>query len=832
MALYDPTGGKKQLTDLRLRLKANGYHPTPNLDKRCVLKGWTSQAYVHNLTDDTIQTWAKEHRGFKATGILVRDGLLPIDFDISDEAVSDQMLGELRRIAPEVHDLAPWRTGNYPKIMVFARWVPSTEYPDMFVREATDKFVDDAGKGHMIEIFGGAKTKAGRTSKQVGAFGPHSYQLKDDGKIDFRKVLREYQWEDDRSLLDIPLDELPALTPAQMWELLAAFERVAIEAGWTRVASIAKVAGQFVYDITELTRFDVENGPQQISYDELCTLDDTHLRVSGSFIDNSKRRPDKCQVSWCYAREAVGAWDYENSAWHLPVWARPLGSEEHAAALAAQLRRLEGLRPPPGSAKVTPLRPRTSDLGERIDWLLQTHAFYAGADKVVELYQTHTEQCLMGKDAFRTLYAAWREETLGPRGGKHPVLATGAWEINERRPSVAGVRMRPDQDYPLYEEHGAFYKNTYRPPAHFGEGDMAPFLAFMERFVPERREREWLFNWLAHKMRRPEVPGTSVWLVADSDEDVIRSGKYGTGRGIFFKILARLFGPEYCTSQEFSVLSGASNQAVYTDWLHYNILVMINEASTSPTAHRRGERRSVYEVLKEVIDPDARVMEFKAKYGKNFKGMTYASIMVGTNHADAAAIPINDRRITALRNGREMTPAEAIELVAWREDPGNIAELARFLAARDLSAFNMYVPLDTATKREMTELAASQVDNILADLAVEANRGLVFTRPYLEQEVEAVLSGGSMRGAGGSAWRGMLEGAWAAHCVVLKTYHGSPVRMRIGGRLQRVYTFRPNLRAAQRLTEAQRRHHVAKWGPVDGIETALKLVIDNDTKPE
>ena len=38
MTIYDATR-------TRLQLLANGYVPTPNLDKRCMLKGWASKDY-------------------------------------------------------------------------------------------------------------------------------------------------------------------------------------------------------------------------------------------------------------------------------------------------------------------------------------------------------------------------------------------------------------------------------------------------------------------------------------------------------------------------------------------------------------------------------------------------------------------------------------------------------------------------------------------------------------------------------------------------------------------------------------------------------------------
>ena len=165
-----------------------------------------------------------------------------------------------------------------------------------------------------------------------------------------------------------------------------------------------------------------------------------------------------------------------------------------------------------------------------------------------------------------------------------------------------------------------------------------------------------------------------------------------------------------------------------------------------------------------------------------FDGMSYCSFMVACNHADAIAIPANDRRFTVLLNGREMTPEEAKAFAAWMEVPGNIAALSRFLAERDLSNFNMFQPLDTAAKQDMAELALTQVEGILRDLMEDDKQELVFTRYQMEREVETdperrrtatELSGGH--------WRGEFEGAWKPYCVLLKTKDGSPSRVRVAG---------------------------------------------------
>jgi hypothetical protein len=462
-----------------------------------------------------------------------------------------------------------------------------------------------------------------------------------------------------------------------------------------------------------------------------------------------------------------------------------------------------------------PVRPDdNAPLSEQSAWLLRTYAFCPPLDKVVDMYKPSAGNCMLTRDAFAFTFRGWCEVS-----GKKVALATHEW--TNHKLVIDGIMMRPDMPFPLYEENGEKFKNIYCQPEHTGTGDLAPFMAFMERFLPDKREREWLYDEMAHKQGRPEIPGTAVLFVADTDEGV-RTGKYGTGRGFLFKIVHKLYGENYAMAQSFDTLDGSSSQAVFNDWMHNRVLVTINEAKTSATSYRRGERNAVYEVLKDKVDPAPQRMDFKGKYRGAFNGMSYCTFWVACNHADAIAIPANDRRFTVLRNGREMTPAEAKEIAAWMEVPGNIAELSRFLAGRDLKDFNMYQPLDTTAKQDMAGLSLTQVEGILRDLMEDPKQGLVFTRYQMEREVAAVLTG-SRHSDGLGQWRGEFEGAWNAYCVLLKTKAGSPSRMRVMGRPTKLYCFRTRLKQAEKLPEAARHASARKRGGAGSAEEGIKM---------
>jgi hypothetical protein len=458
--------------------------------------------------------------------------------------------------------------------------------------------------------------------------------------------------------------------------------------------------------------------------------------------------------------------------------------------------------------RVAPLRPGNSAaIIAKSAWLLKCFGYFAEADRVVDLYKP-SENCMMAPAAFQRLYRPWFEKE-----GKHKTVATAIWETNNERVNIEGVRMRPDRDFPTYEEGGKTYKNTYRRPDHGNDsvGDVTVFVAFMERFVPDAREREWLYDWISHKLQRPEVPGTCVVFVAANEDG---SGRYGTGRGMFFKVMHKLFGEQYTLPQNFNMLDGSSGQHVFNDWMHNNVLVTVEESRTSATAYRKGERASVYELLKDIVDPASKRVNFKVKYGVSFSGMSYCSFMVATNHVDALAIPANDRRFTVLRNGEPMTFAERCELAAWMADPTNLAALVAYLDI-DLGDFDMYVPLKTDAKQDMAERAITRVEEAVNDLKEDDSRGLVFTRTHFENAVRDILNGDDTRPIG-NAHRGELEGLWRNTAKLLKTTGGRPVTIRIDGQRVKLYCFPARAKEAFKLNEVKRRLEAAKWGLIDG----------------
>jgi hypothetical protein len=790
------------LKTLRTQLISRGYRILPNRGKVPIVKSWNSPAFIASELSDSgkgsaaqkVAQWEKRFPDALSTGLLIMDGQVVIDVDVDDR----EMVSILLEGLPEdVMNRAPTRYGKGEKCAVFCR-LAADEEP--FVRLASRAF-----GAHRVEVFGGKRLRNSNISRQFGIYGPHSYN--DDGT-----VALEYTWaEGVPALHETSAVDLPEITVAQVHALIDRFEQTARELGWQETVGPATEAATAAYDITDATRFDTDRAGRDLSYAELCEAYAAcgDLRCASNFIEGrSGTGTSRCWVFWSPRHDCVAVFVYGDEVTHYPADYAPDHDDKirdaHLAEIAAPLAESPVEPPPPDAA---------AGLNEKTAWLVATRGYLESEDRVVALYATALD-CRTRPEAFARRYRAWFE-AQGNR--KKPLFATDLWEMTPHRQNLDGVRMRPDRPFPLYSEDGRLFKNSYRRPAHAVGGRLDPFLSFIKRFIPDPVEREWLLDWMAHKQARPEIPGTAVIFVADTEEG-IREGNFGTGRGLMFKIAHRLYGEAYATTQSFSMLEGSSSQSTFNDWMHGSVLVTVDEAKTSPTAHRRGERNAAYEVLKDIVDPAPKRFSFKGKYRQAFDGMSYCSFWVASNHADALAIPENDRRFSVLRNGRPIVREEAVEIVAWMDDPANIGALAGWLADRDLSAFNMFEPLVTLGKAEMAELARSDVEEMLRDLMADPSRGLAFTKEHIESLIEHNHNGS------GQYWRGEFKAAWHVYCVGLKLPGGGPRRIAVHGTQRKLFTFRDRRKRVEHLPAAALRREVSKWGGVEIPKELTEIV--------
>jgi len=319
-----------------------------------------------------------------------------------------------------------------------------------------------------------------------------------------------------------------------------------------------------------------------------------------------------------------------------------------------------------------------------LDWLLVNYAFcksaFMGKGGIISLVDGEMGS-LASLRGFMQPYAFVGE---GPHGGTKIASVVDDWMRHPLRVHIDKIQTRFDRMRPTFEEDGIAVYNRYWPPAHpTSEGDIKTFEAFFARFVPKDTERKWMWNYLAHKARKPWVPMIAVIMVAE---------EFGTGRGTLFDILELLFGEDYVVPCTFGELTGTAAGARFNDRLANALIATVNEAADED-GHQQARRRLNYEALKNAIEPSPTARQrFEAKGQHAYAQRSARTTMVATNHRDVVKLPPEDRRFSVVTCGSKMTLLERTEIRAWMAVPENIGALYRALLMRPAAPLDVFDP--------------------------------------------------------------------------------------------------------------------------------------------
>jgi hypothetical protein len=196
-----------ELTTLRLDMFANGYHPVPVSGPECpckspgkqpLMRAW--QTVCKTAAPPLIRKWTSTERNSTNTGILAGE-VAGIDIDVPVPELAD----ELEDLAREMLGETPlWRVGRPPKRLAVYR----IDKP--FGKLMTPELFMPDGTKVQVEILA--------DRQQFVAYGIHP------------DTLRPYEWRD-RTPLDVPVDELPAIDGDTARQFIAASEQRLRQAG-------------------------------------------------------------------------------------------------------------------------------------------------------------------------------------------------------------------------------------------------------------------------------------------------------------------------------------------------------------------------------------------------------------------------------------------------------------------------------------------------------------------------------------------------------------------------------------------------------------------------
>ena len=679
-------------TDIRKVLLGNGYVPLLARDKHCKLDGWSTL----DVDEKLIESWRRSKLSSTA---LRLDGLTMLDKDVTDAAVSKLIRERWEDHYPDLFDnadiplLERGTTASCKVAFIFRRadGLPGVIQSVRFIRPG-----ETPQDAQFIEVLSGS-------GRYAGAIGLHD---EEKGST--------YVWPAD-SPLAVPHASLPVLSEIEIDGLLNIAETIFREQGYVEVEGSKRgsYSSENVYDIEDDAVFDCEDGAQR-TLEEMKQAAADGLRCSASWHDRTSTNTTRC-----IARVAPSGFiitDFATSLVHYEKSAAPeplpdlsvFGFDQpNTAKLPGDLGGKSTVPPPP---------PGEGSAESMAAWLRAHYAFMpTSKTPIVPIRAKTLNDGAKTLTHFRTEMLPWfTTGQPGPRGGKPPKISPmDLWLRDPQRIVVTGYALRPDVKSMLFEDDGRLLINIYHPPVHGAGGDARTLIAFMEHLVPDERERKYFLQVVAHKFRHPEVPGPGVIMVANDT--------YGTGRGRFAKLLKALFGSFYVETVLFHMFSGSSYQSQYNAYEARNLIVVVDETQQLQGHTKRSTREDNSAVLRERMDPEARMKQIIMQGQVAYSIMVYVTYFVMTNSYDSYRMLEQERRAVVLTNGEPREAAYWAVVNASIENAADVAAFAAWLLTIDLSDFSPYAPpIMTDGKRIMIDASKSDIDRgletVLADL--------------------------------------------------------------------------------------------------------------------
>ena len=296
-------------------------------------------------------------------------------------------------------------------------------------------------------------------------------------------------------------------------------------------------------------------------------------------------------------------------------------------------------------------------------------------------------------------------------GKAKKVPMTALWTVSPSRVTVAGPAYDPSTTARIIHRKGENYVNLFSIP-EWGHGpidqkQVDTFTQYLEYLIPTDRDRDYFLMWLAAKCQDMSFRGAALVMVAN---------KQGVGRSTLADMIKTLLGGTNVADVPFRDMVGESQ---FNEWQEKPFVV--SEETLSGDASKFFNN---YERLKTLVDPRSREITINPKFGLKRSSIAYASYLFLTNHANAIAIPAEDRRFYVMNNA--ITPAEPayftkinkwLEVQDADEMPTWGRSVYRWLQTLtvDIEALTAPPP-NTQAKRDMAGASLSDMDYAVVSL--------------------------------------------------------------------------------------------------------------------
>ncbi len=254
----------------------------------------------------------------------------------------------------------------------------------------------------------------------------------------------------------------------------------------------------------------------------------------------------------------------------------------------------------------------------------------------------------------------------------------------------------------LVVRDGLVYGNRWRnarptPKA----GDISPWLAHVERMVPETFERDHLLNALAHKVQFP---------THKINHAILMGGNHGSGKDTLFAPFFWAIGGNAKAN-----CSLVKNEDLNSQW-GYALECEVMEIAELRQAEAK-DRRALENTLKPIIAAPPELLMVNRKGMHPYMALNRVFVVAFSNERVAISLPSEDRRWFVLWCAADKLPeAQAVSLWNWYQHRGGFEAVAHYLHTRDVSAWNPTAPPPmTEAKAIMVEHGMSTAEAFLVD---------------------------------------------------------------------------------------------------------------------
>jgi hypothetical protein len=335
---------------------------------------------------------------------------------------------------------------------------------------------------------------------------------------------------------------------------------------------------------------------------------------------------------------------------------------------------------------------------EKDGWF-ERFAYLQDDDAFFDLAERHE----VSRPAFNAIFR--HIECRSIHGAKKPKIEA-ATSFDENR-QAKGARILKGVTYAAGESilcarDGIVYGNRWRDARPVPvPGDIQPWVAHLERMIPDKRERDHVLDVMAFKVQYPN---------RKINHAILHGGNPGSGKDtLWAPFFWAIGGPSLKN------VSLVRNEEISSQWgyaLETEVLV-VNELRQSEAK----DRRALENTLKPLIAAPPEYLSVQRKGLAPYDLVNRLQVIAFSNERVAINLPSDDRRWFVIwSDALRMSDTDGAAIWAWLESGGKSA-VAAWLYQRNVSAFNPgATPFLTEAKAIMVEAGMSGAESFLVDL--------------------------------------------------------------------------------------------------------------------